>query len=71
LKKKLALELFVTGVVIFDSLGYAWQHHPIWPFIPMWVGAMIEIQVGAKVLSWLRLHIPKLQRSTKEPLLLQ
>jgi hypothetical protein len=71
LNKKLALEVFVTGVVIFDSVGYAWEHLPVWPFLPMWVGAMVEIQVGARVLGWLRVHIPKFQRSTKDPLLLQ
>jgi hypothetical protein len=71
LNKKLALEVFVSGVVVFDTLGYAWEHLPVWPFLPMWVGAMVEIQVGARVLSWLRVHIPRLQHSTKDPLLLQ
>jgi hypothetical protein len=71
LNKKLAFEVFVTGVVVFDALGYAWEHLPVWPFLPMWVGAMVEIQVGARVLGWLRVRIPILQRSRKDPLLLQ
>ena len=71
LKKKLALEAFMSGVVVFDALGYAWQHLPVWPFLPMWVGAILEVEVGARVLVWLRVHIPKLHRSNKDPPLLQ
>jgi hypothetical protein len=60
LKKKHALELFVSGIVVFDILGWSADGLPIWQFFPMWAGAIVEIEVGARVLSWLakRIRLP-------------
>jgi hypothetical protein len=71
LRKTFAFEIFITGVIIFDALGWEWKHLPVWPFLPMWVGAMVEIEVGARIMSWLskRVHL-RLSRGTKGPLLL-
>jgi hypothetical protein len=44
-KKKLAFEIFISAVVVFDILGSRANHLPIWQFFPMWVGAIIEIEV--------------------------
>jgi hypothetical protein len=62
LKKKHALEIFVSGIVVFDIIGWSVDGLPIWQFFPMWVGAIVEIEVGARVLSWLgkRVHLSKL-----------
>ena len=64
MKKKLALEVFVSGVVVFDIIGWYSNGLPIWQFFPMWAWAIVEIEVGARVLSWLgkRVHLPKLFR---------
>jgi len=63
LKKKHALEIFVSGIVVFDIIGWSVDGLPIWQFFPMWVGAIVEIEVGARVLSWLgkRVHLSKLR----------
>jgi len=57
-KTKLAFEIFMSGVVVFDIFGSAWRHLPIWEFFPMWVGVIVEIEVGARVLGrisrWIR-----------------
>jgi hypothetical protein len=60
LKKKHALEIFISAIVVFDIIGSNASDLPIWQFFPMWVGAIIEIEVGARVLSWLakRIHLP-------------
>lgn len=62
MRKKLAFEIFISAVVVFDAVGANAYHLPIWQFFPMWVGAMLEIEVGARVLSWLskRVHFPRL-----------
>ncbi len=64
MKKKLAVEVFMTAVVIFDAAGYYSYHLPVWPFLPMWAGAMLEVEVGARVLTWLsrHLHVPWIHR---------
>jgi hypothetical protein len=61
-KKKLAFEIFISGVVIFDMFGSYSYHLPIWPFFPMWVGAILEIEIGARLLNWLSkwVHLLKL-----------
>jgi hypothetical protein len=61
LRKKLALEVFVSAVVVFDILGYEANHLPILQFFPMWVGAMLEIEVGGRILGWLskRVHLAR------------
>jgi len=68
-----AFEVFISAVVVFDILGYNAYHLPIWQFFPMWVGAIAEIEVGARALSWLskRVHFPNLNRPSEEPLLLE
>ena len=64
MKKKLAFETFITAVVIFDAIGCYSYHLPTLQFAPMWVGAMLEIEVGARAFGWLsrRIHSPKLFR---------
>ena len=61
IKKRRALEVFMTGVTIFDALGYQLNHLPVWQFLPLWVGMIAEIEVGARALSWLssRLHLQR------------
>jgi hypothetical protein len=61
LKKKRALEIFVSAIVVFDAIGWYANGLPIWQFFPMWVGAIVEIEVGARVISWFgkRVHLPK------------
>ncbi len=58
MKKRRAFEIFMTGVVIFDAVGYQIAHLPIWQFLPLWVWMIVEVEVGARALSWLsrRLH---------------
>lgn len=63
MNKKRSLELFVTGVVVFDAVGYHANHFPVWPFVPMWVGAMLEVEVGAFLLAWLARLLPHALRS--------
>jgi hypothetical protein len=60
-------------VVVFDTFGAHAYHLPIWQFFPMWVGAMLEIELGARVLSWLSklFHFVKLHRPSEKPLLLE
>jgi hypothetical protein len=64
LKKKLALEIFVSGVVVFDIVGWNIQGLPIWQFFPMWAWAIVEIEIGARVISWLgkRVHLSRFFR---------
>jgi len=66
-KKKLAFEIFISGVVVFDAVGSNAYHLPVWQFLPMWVGAMLEIEVGAKLLSWTSrlVHLAKLHLPSK------
>jgi len=60
-KKKLAFEIFISGVVVFDAVGCYAYGLPTIQFLPMWVGAMLEIEVGARTLGWLsrRIHLPR------------
>jgi hypothetical protein len=62
LKKKLALEIFISAIVVFDIIGWNVQGLPIWQFFPMWAWAIVEIEVGARLISWLskRVHPHKL-----------
>jgi len=61
LKKKHALEIFVSAIVVFDIVGWSASDLPIWQFFPMWAGAIVEIEVGARVISWLgkRVHLSR------------
>ena len=61
MKKKLALEIFISGVVVFDIIGWDLNGLPIWQFFPMWAWAIVEIEVGARILSWLgkRVHVSR------------
>ena len=65
MKKKLAFEVFISGAVVFDAIGWHAYHLPVWQFFPMWVGAMAEIELGARALGWLskRAHLVKLLMS--------
>jgi hypothetical protein len=58
LKKKLAFEVFISGVVLFDAVGCYAYRLPTLQFLPMWAGAMVEIEAGARTFSWLskRIH---------------
>jgi hypothetical protein len=62
LKKKLGFEIFMTGVVVWDVVASNALHLPTLQFLPMWVGAMLEIEVGSRILSWFssHVHLPKL-----------
>jgi len=61
LRKKLAVAMFVSGVVAFDAAGYHAYHLPVWPFLPMWVGAMAEVELGSRAIAWLS-KVPRLSR---------
>ncbi len=63
MKKKRAFEIFMSGVVVFDILGSAWDHLPVWQFFPMWGAMILEIEVGARAFAWLskRLHLAGLR----------
>ena len=73
LRNKTAFEIFISAVVVFDTVGYNAYHLPIWQFLPMWVGAMLEIEAGARALSWLSklFHSVKLHRPSQKPMLLE
>ena len=62
LKKKLAFEIFISVVVVWDILASNAYHLPTLQFFPMWVGAILEIEVGARILGWFsrHAHVPKL-----------
>lgn len=53
MRKKLALEIFISAVIIFDIWGWNANHLPVWQFFPMWAEAIVEIEVGARLVSWL------------------
>ncbi len=48
-------------MVVFDAVGCYAYRLPTIQFFPMWVGAMLEIEVGARALGWLsrRIHLPR------------
>ena len=57
MRKKLAVEVFVSGVVVFDMVG-SWAYHlPVWPFLLMWVGAMLEVEFWARVIGFAARHL--------------
>lgn len=58
MKKRLVLEILISAVLVFDIVGYYALQLPIWQFFPMWAGAIVEIEVGARILTWLskRVH---------------
>jgi len=56
-KKKLAVEIFVSAVVVFDMFG-SWAYHlPVWPFFLMWAGAMLEVEFWARVIGFVSRHV--------------
>jgi hypothetical protein len=57
-RKKALFQVFISGVVVFDAIGCYAYHLPTLQFLPMWAGAMLEIEVGARALGFLarRLH---------------
>jgi len=67
LRKKLAFEIFISAVVVWDIVASNAYHLPTLQFFPMWVGAILEIEVGARVLTWFsrHVHVPRLLRPSK------
>jgi len=53
LRKKIAFQVFISAVVVFDAVGCHAFHLPTLQFLPMWVGAMMEIEVEARALAFL------------------
>jgi hypothetical protein len=44
-------------VVVFDAAGFYAYGLPYLQFLPMWAGAMLEIEIGARALGWLSKHV--------------
>lgn len=57
LKKRRAFELFMTGVVVFDVVGFELAHLPVWQFLPLWLGMIVEVEASARFLTWLSKHV--------------